>query len=458
MSSQALADERAQASGATAGRIGFGVFLLSTVVLSFVAGAFVILSGSFPAGYLGDAYRGGKALIDKQTNYPDRFRTDLWMPARDDRRGVTVHDPARAQDGLTLYTSGDGTHARLVTMTGALAHEWRLPYSAVWNENAAVQNPQPDDFMYWRKAHLFANGDLLAIYVAAGDSPWGYGLVKLNARSEPIWTYLQQVHHDVDVGADGRIYTLTHAFSRKVHDGFPHLTTPRIDDSVVVLSPDGEELRRVPILDAFVNSPYARLLNKGSWYNDDDFIHTNSIDVIDEGAAAALPFAEAGQVLLSFRDIDTIAVLDLERQQIVWALRGPWMSQHDADVLPNGEIMLFDNLGHFGPGGRSRIIAFDPTTSAITWQYTGTPETQFDSEVRAAQQRLANGNTLITEAVGGRLFEVTPAGEIVWEYVNPVRANDPDDAVRQLIPVTSWAQRIDPARLDPDFARAIAPD
>ena len=117
--------------------------------------------------------------------------------------------------------------------------------------------------------------------------------------------------------------------------------------------------------------------------------------------------------------------------------------------------MLFDNLGQFGPGGRSRVIAFDPMTSEITWQYRGTRSQPFDSEVRAAQQRLANGNTLITEAVGGRLFEVTADGDIVWEFINPVRANDPDDATRQLIPVTSWGQRIDPATLERDFAETL---
>ena len=34
-------------------------------------------------------------------------------------------------------------------------------------------------------------------------------------------------------------------------------------------------------------------------------------------------------------------------------------------------------------------------------------------------QRLPNGNTLICEGDTGRLFEVTSAGELVWEYVNP---------------------------------------
>ena len=34
-------------------------------------------------------------------------------------------------------------------------------------------------------------------------------------------------------------------------------------------------------------------------------------------------------------------------------------------------------------------------------------------------QRLPNGNTLITEGAGGRIFEVTNDRQIVWEYMNP---------------------------------------
>jgi hypothetical protein len=72
--------------------------------------------------------------------------------------------------------------------------------------------------------------------------------------------------------------------------------------------------------------------------------------------------------------------------------------------------------------------------------------------VRSAQERLANGNTLITESEGGRLFEVTPEGEIVWEYLNPVRGGEDGE----LIAVVSWGQRIDPAALDPEFLDAPA--
>jgi Arylsulfotransferase (ASST) len=424
------------------------LLLLAIAFLAFVAGSFLTFTGSPPASYLTDAFRGGQALLEKQTQYDTPFPSDFWQPARTEARGVTIYDPGRAFDGFTLYTSGHAQKAFLVSMTGEVVHEWQRPFSAVWDDSAVVQDPQPDDLVYIEKAHLLPNGDLLALYVAIGTSPWGLGLVRLNQDSEVVWKYLQQAHHDFDVGADGRIYALTHEIRTDRVAGHEHLMPPRIDDYVVVLSPEGQELKKVWVLGALAKSPYATMLSTVPWYireGKGDFLHTNSIDVIDADRASQLPFASPGQVLLSLREIGAIALLDLEREEIVWALRGPWIRQHDADLLPDGHLLLFDNEG--ADGGRSRILELDPTTLEITWSYEGDDEHGFYSRVRSAQQRLPNGNTLVTESDGGRLFEVTREGEIVWEYLNPERGGDGDE----LIPIVSWGQRIAPAALDPDF-------
>ena len=44
----------------------------------------------------------------------------------------------------------------------------------------------------------------------------------------------------------------------------------------------------------------------------------------------------------------------------------------------------------------------------------------FYSNFISGQQRLPNGNTLITEGMTGRIFEITGSNAKVWEYVNPV--------------------------------------
>jgi outer membrane protein assembly factor BamB len=147
------------------------------------------------------------------------------------------------------------------------------------------------------------------------------------------------------------------------------------------------------------------------------------------------------------RELSAIGLLDLDREVFSWALRGPWLGQHDPDLLPNGNMLLFDNYGHYGAGGISRVIEFNPATLEIVWSYIGDEQRPFYSNLRSDQARLSNGNTLITESDGGRLLEVSRDGDIVWEYVNPVRGGD----ANEFIPVVSSAERIDPGRLDPEF-------
>jgi hypothetical protein len=435
-------------------RISFAGFIIAVLALFFLGGALVMLLGVFPAQAIKDAYRGGEAYYYKMRQSQTPLTSDFWQPERSTETGVTVNTP-EAYPGYTLYTSGHGSEASLVSLDGKVVHSWKLPYSTIWNETSPVKNPQPDDFLYWRKARLLPNGDLLAIFVATGDTPWGYGMVKLDKDSNVLWSYLGQTHHDFDVAADGRIYGLTHEMRRNTYEGHPQLTVPRLDDFVVVLSPEGEEIKKVSILDALARSQYEWLLNRVPWYNKHDFIHTNNIDLIESGEVEALPFAKEGQVLLSFRDINTLALLDLESEEIVWALRGGWIAQHDPDILPNGNILIYDNLGGFGEGGRTRILEIDPITTGIEWRYVGSIEQPFFSEARGAQERLPNGNTLITETAGGRLFEVSQDGRIVWEFMNPVRDKHPESG-EAIVPIVSWAQRYAPQTLDSDFRDQLA--
>jgi hypothetical protein len=92
-----------------------------------------------------------------------------------------------------------------------------------------------------------------------------------------------------------------------------------------------------------------------------------------------------------------------------------------------GHVLTFDNglSAGYPPTLRafSRVLEIDPATRSVVWQYTaahsGLPIWSFFSPIISGAQRLANGNTLITEGTKGRLFEVMPDGPIAWEYVSP---------------------------------------
>jgi hypothetical protein len=56
-------------------------------------------------------------------------------------------------------------------------------------------------------------------------------------------------------------------------------------------------------------------------------------------------------------------------------------------------------------------------TLQLVWSYTNA---RFFSTNISGAQRLPSGNTLITAGAGGRVFEVTRDGAIVWEYMFPL--------------------------------------
>jgi hypothetical protein len=158
------------------------------------------------------------------------------------------------------------------------------------------------------------------------------------------------------------------------------------------------------------------------------------------------------------RQTNIIAITDKESGNIVWQI-GPdydctpelrnlgWIiGQHHAHMIPKGlpgegNILVFDNGGFAGYGAPnpgsptghnnalreySRVIEFDPVSLEMVWLYTyfeaghlnRMGRFNFFSPLISSAQRLPNGNTLITEGSNGRILEVTPGHELVWEYIS----------------------------------------
>jgi outer membrane protein assembly factor BamB len=92
-------------------------------------------------------------------------------------------------------------------------------------------------------------------------------------------------------------------------------------------------------------------------------------------------------------------------------------------MLPNGRLLIFDN-GRYR--GWSRVVEIDPITMKIEWEYKADG---FFTLSQGYAQRLGNGNTLITEAEKGHVFEIDKDGKKVWEFYHPDRQdkdNSPD--------------------------------
>ena len=135
------------------------------------------------------------------------------------------------------------------------------------------------------------------------------------------------------------------------------------------------------------------------------------------------------RVLVSFRNISTVCIIEKSTGELKWKLGYDVLSQqHDPNELSNGNILVFDNGGHRSNVALSfsRVIEIDPKTKEIAWEYRDTPPYNFFSPYISGARRLTNGNTHITEGQFGRMFQVTKGGAVVWEYINPYFDPGPD--------------------------------
>lgn len=417
-------------------RLGGGVLLFLAGVALGVLGQG---SGMFPWGSAGTeepSPESSRGLEPRSAIPPEPPRPGKWRPARTplpppgvpseeltrvlatpylrghrpaaERPLVSRHHRERAYSGVNLCLSGHASEAWLMDMEGRELHRWRYALRDLWPD--LYQDPNTTKLEYWRRAHLFENGDLLAIFE-------GLGLIKLDRESHLLWAHRGGIHHDLFVTEEGEIHVLDREgkLLPRIHpeEGV-------LEDFVTILSPEGEVRRRISLLEAFERSPYAPLLDHMP--ESGDIFHTNTLEVLDGRFASRNPAFRKGNLLISVFALDTIAVVDPEAGRVVWALTGMWRRQHQPTFLDSGRLLLFDNLGP--SPHRSRVLELDPLTQEIHWQYGGAPEVDFFSKTLGSCQRLENGNTLITESENGRAFEVTPDGEIVWEFFNPYRVRE----------------------------------
>ena len=128
---------------------------------------------------------------------------------------------------------------------------------------------------------------------------------------------------------------------------------------------------------------------------------------------------KGGDLLWRYGNPQTWNAGSVASQTLEWQHNIQWI----ADGLPGAGNLLVFNNGWGRPDGSSwsSVMELKPTTygkAQIVWSY-GSPTAGFFSPIISGAQRQPNGNTLICEGVKGNVFEVTPAGKVVWRYVNP---------------------------------------
>jgi len=371
--------------------------------------------------------------------------------------GTTRYDPAKAYNSFVLFTGGDNI-ARLIDLNGNPVHEWKDAAGHSTLIDPALIGGKLGHVLVTLSTGEGKGTDLLPgqvnrkITKTIGELDWD---------GKTVWEFGEkapggaaQQHHDWARLANGNTVVLANL----IHPVKGFKQKQVFDDVIYEANPAGEVVWKWVAsehLDEFGFTKNELKLVRNSEIA--DYFHTNNLKVVgpnrwfDAGDKRFNP----ENLLIDARNGNFIAIIDKKSGKVVWTL-GPHYpvassddqlsrkvprpvdqisGQHDAHIIPAGlpgagNLLVFDNQGIAGypPAtvprtGGSRILEIDPIKKEIVWQYTGEssggPGWSFRSTNISAARRLPNGNTFIDEGQSGRFFQVTPAGEIVWEYVNP---------------------------------------
>lgn len=293
---------------------------------------------------------------------------------------VRIHDPEKSWDGVNL----DLFRRRIPVLfdsSGRILHAW---------PRARAQE----------RARLLPDGRLLAIGL-------GLTVFELDWNGEPVWEARLEKripHHDILRLANGNRLVIT----RLGGSGWDSLTEL---DEAGRIAWEWNALEH--LLELRPGAAKAR-----------DVTHFNSVDELPENPwfAAGDRRFRPGNLLVSARNLDRIFVIDRQTGEVVWSFTEQLDHQHEARMIPPGlpsagEILLFSN------GSRdlyryrqSVLMQLEPRTGKIGWTYE-TPG--FFARVGGVVQALPNDNVLVTTSRGNRAFELTRAGDVVWQWVTP---------------------------------------
>ncbi|MEH2260781.1 aryl-sulfate sulfotransferase [Nostoc sp.] len=340
------------------------------------------------------------------------------------RRGVGLIavDYSRCAGGYTLFApQTDAGKVYLIDIEGTIVHTWQLPYrpgrDAVLlpNGNMGYNGNHPDSPNLYPAWSLWHGGAFFEV------TPDG----------QIVWQYTDYFHHhDAQWLPNGDLLYATVEplpldFAKQIVGGS---TAHNLPDGTIY----ADVIKQVNRAGELV-----WLWRVWEHLNPADFPIYPGFDRYHWPLINGLWLAQGELVLISLRTTSGVLAVDKRTGNIVWQI-GPDQvaQQHTPIELDNGNILIFDN-GNFRPGIAtpfSRVIEVNPINGTIEWEYTDELRTAFFSPYMGSAQRLLNGNTHITEAATGRLFEVTPDGKVVWEYIIPYFREYPEAAARLYVP------------------------
>ena len=307
------------------------------------------------------------------------------------------------------------------------------------NQRKVVHSWEPVSGYRLDRFNVLPDGSLLG-----GGSDSGRATFRMDACSNVVWEQRLRAHHSFERGVDGNFWSPW----RVPPDTTPHTKSGFREEGLVRFSPAGEVLSRTTLSGALTRAGHGHLLYGLGARSHGRPFHVNDVEpVLQDG-----PFWRRGDLFVSLRNSSAVLLYRPATDEVLWLQAGPWLHQHDVDVVSDSEISVYSNNTVFDDDpwvlGANEVYVHDFAAGETRSPWR---EAMRRHDVRTMRRGgatvFADGSVMLEESRYGRILTLSPDGERVWSYVN--RASD--GKVYE-IPASRWLD----AEYGAEVARSIA--
>jgi len=329
------------------------------------------------------------------------------------KTGLRIYKPEKSYNGYTLFAhlqtnlQTEIYPIYLIDMKGNIVKQWMSDVGVGKVQLRANGSIVFNSFPLWGVRPTFCRLKDITPQILKT------GLYELDSQSNISWYYPGLLDHDFQVLSDGNFLIDRQEFIYKTLDN-DMLEVFQLKPIIEIITPDKKvnwTWRGDDHVKELENLIGLKVQLRREW------AHNNACEIIkDNPLGKKDPRFQKGNIIFSYCHLDTIGIIDYLTGEIVWAW-GPGIleEQHAPTMLDNGNLLIFDNGV---TRDWARIIELNPLTEEIVWEYHAEPKKDLHSGYGSNASKLPNGNILICVSDKNQILEITPEGEIVWDFIS----------------------------------------
>ena len=189
------------------------------------------------------------------------------------------------------------------------------------------------------------------------------------------------------------------------------------DDAIVKIDVNGNILYKKSVteiliendvvLETFVFNNYISKQN--------DPIHLNDI----EPAFQNTEYWKKDDLFLSIRDQNAIVHYRPSTNKVLNVITGPFIGQHDVDIISDKEISIFNNNQFIKDNKYSEVLVYNFETKTFKKIFNDQlQKNNFKTETNGLSEIFRDGALMVEETIHGRIILFNNQGQKEWEYVN----------------------------------------